>query len=75
MMATRAEVTHMIKLRENARPAPPPQAKPIVVHCETGTRKDGKPCKALLLRGYLAGGRGHLEIKCPKCDALTYYII
>ena len=75
MMATRAEVAHMIKLREVERPVPPPRAKPIEVHCETGTRKDGTPCRALLLRGHIEGGRGHLEIKCPKCDALTYYII
>ena len=75
MMATRAEEAHMMRLRENARPVPPPQAKPIEVHCKTGTRKNGDPCNALLLRGFVEGGRGHLEIKCPKCDALTYYII
>ena len=75
MMATRAEEAHMIRLREKVQPVPPEGAKPIEVHCKTGIRKNGLPCHALLLRGFVEGGRGHLEIKCPKCDELTYYII
>lgn len=46
------------------------EATSVEVRC-AGTLHGGQPCNKLLVR--VADFTGHIEAKCPKCNAMMHY--